>query len=527
MITKPILVTNNNKLKKVVTVYSNTKSKAESLEVSDIKGKKFLDIDVVEGSIVEANIGEKKDVILTFKDSEGDVLEVKKVSLTEEISEDAVIEEDEVLERLKVQVKTQLDSMDLSRDGSAYHTDMIRKSNMDKQARLYVENRIKQVLLNEGVDDSKIEEYIYKIYSTLYGMGILQELDDDQEVGEILVNATEHPNFKCDVYYIKNGVKHLHDKTFTNLQELKQILHRSIEFSKKELNAVENAVIEATRSNGDRVNVIIPDASTNYVLNIRKFCNFIPNKASMMESGTINEPIDKLLDVLVRGKSNIGVGGEMGTGKTTFINYLLTYTKPIERKVVIASVSETDVDRVLKGHDVVILNVDDDKGFSFDKLIKASLRTTASRVIIPESRGDEFKQVYEANLKTKGNMFTAHALTDESFLDMCTDMYLSSDTGANEKGEYVKDKLSKSIDIVIIMRKVEDKIRIKSISEILLGDDGRYKGMNPLIEWDFDPNNPQDGRYKISSNISDDLKKRLNENGVPMSELEELGGLKC
>ena len=38
----------------------------------------------------------------------------------------------------------------------------------------------------------------------------------------------------------------------------------------------------------------------------------------------------------------------MGTGKTTLINFLLTYTKPITRKVVIASVSETDIERVLR-----------------------------------------------------------------------------------------------------------------------------------------------------------------------------------
>ena len=69
----------------------------------------------------------------------------------------------------------------------------------------------------------------------------------------------------------------------------------------------------------------------------------------MKKFGTVDDYIDKLMNVVVKGKANIGIGGEMGTGKTSFINYLLTYTEPLERKVVIASVSETDVERVLKG----------------------------------------------------------------------------------------------------------------------------------------------------------------------------------
>ncbi|PLS19741.1 secretion system protein E [Bacillus sp. M6-12] len=494
------------------------------LEIHD-RNKKVLqrhEMDLNTFVVIEKSYGE---VVLVYKDLQGNVLEENAIDLSKDGEVLHVEKKNNDIElTLENMVKQQMDFPSGTPTEITNHTEMLKKATMDKNARLYVTSKIRNIIVSSNLlKPEEVESYVYSLYSNLYGMGIIQELDDDIEVGEIMVNASVFPRFQSDIYYIKDGKKYKFNKEFRNLDELKSVFSRAVEFNKKELNSVENAIVEATRANKDRVNILIPEASENYIMNIRKFSNFLPSLDMMRKSGTVDNQIDKLMDVLVKGKSNIGIGGEMGTGKTTFINFLLTYTEPIERKVVIASVSETDVQRVLKGHDVAILNVDEEKGFTFDRQIRASLRTTASRVIIPESRGGEFKQVYEANLKTKGNMFTAHALDDESFLDMCVDMYLSSAESANESSEYIKNKLSKSIDIIIIMRKVGDKIRIKSISEILLDEKRNFAGMNVLYKWDFDPENPLEGRYVATGNkLSEDLKKRLNENGVPMSQLKDL-----
>ena len=425
-------------------------------------------------------------------------------------------------ELLREKVYFEMDNPKGSVDDIQKHTIMLKKSAFDKNARQYVENRIRQILLKEkSLTNEEVEILTTKFYAELYGMGILQELDDDDNVSEILVNATIYPKFECSIYYTKtNEGKKLYDKTFKNKDDLINIFSKSIAFSKKELNSLENAIIEATRANGDRVNLIIPEASENYVLNIRKFSNFVPTRENMLAMGTINEDIDFLMKALVRGKANIGIGGEMGTGKTTFINYLLGYTSPLERKVVISSVKEIDVSRVLKGHDVVFLNVDEDKGFTFGKLMKTALRTTADRIIVPESRGGEFKKVYEANLKTKGNMFTAHALTDSAFLDVCADMYMED---LNSDAHFIKNKIAKSMDIIVIMKKIDNHIRIKSISEVLLDENSQFKGLNLLYYWDFGGRGRNSVGYKKAENkISESLKQRLFEEGVPFDVIDKL-----
>ena len=169
---------------------------------------------------------------------------------------------------------------------------------------------------------------------------------------------------------------------------------------------------------------------------------------------------------------------------------------------------------------MVSINVNEIKGFTFDKLLRTSLRTTADRVIIPESRGEEFRQVYEANLKTKGNMFTAHALDDYSFLDMCVDMYAN---GRSMNVDSLRNKICKALDIVIVMRKVGNGIRIKSISEVVVDDKQHFERMNLLYYWESDPEDSTKGEYRRTENrLTDAIKTRMNEYGVPMSSMKDL-----
>lgn len=468
---------------------------------------------------------ELESVKIVYKNADNEYIddELLDLSVEDDNKKYYTAEELQYLE-LKHSIEEEMDNPLGTEKEKAEHTRLLKETSVYVESRNYVLSRIRRLLIAKNtIDYEKIDELAYQLYSDLYGLGAIQKLDDDPEIGEIMVNARVFPHFSSDIYYIKNGKKEKYYYGFKNLEELKNVFDRVIAFNKKAINSVETAIVEATRPNRDRVNIIVPDASENYVLNIRKFTNFVPNLNTMKKSGTVDNFVDKLMEVLVRGKANIGIGGPMGTGKTTYVNYLLTYTPKIERKVVIASVAETDVDRVLAGHDVVVFNVDEDKGFTFDKLVRTSLRTTADRVIIPESRGGEFKQLYEANLKTRGNMFTAHAMDDDSFLEMCVDMYMSSPDAGKESSADIRNKLTKGIDIVIIMRKVGDKIRIKSISEVTTNEKGEYTGMNLLYKWDFDPENPLEGHYVRTENrMTHAFKHRLNEFGIPMSELKDL-----
>lgn len=518
----PIVVKDNGKPYKIIELDNNIE---ENISVIEFRKKDNTLISSHSISMATLLSLDKNDgnVIILYK-NEADQLIGEQVIDTLSIEDITVVDNaiDDVYSRVKEKVSIEMDNPRGTDIEVSRHTQLLKQVTYNKNARIYVMSKIRNIITSMAlVDGSDIENITYKIYSDLYGMGVLQELDDDLTVGEILVNAVTYPTFKSTIYFYRDNVKYKYDKEFTNLSELKMIFNRTIEFDNKQINAVEYAEIDAIRPNRDRVHIIVPGASENWLLNIRKFSNFIPNVASMKNKGTIDDYLEELTELAVNASANIGIGGPMNSGKTTLINYLLTYTKPIERKVVIASVAETDVERVLKGHDVCILNVNDEKNFSFKKHLKSALRTSASRIIIPEARGEEFRQVYEANIKTKGNMFTVHVLDEEDFLDMCVDMYNSSGQ-CNDTGTYLINKLAKSMDLVFIMRPVGDSIRIKSVSEVLIDEKGEFKGMNVLYKWSFDPENPMVGHYERTANrLSERTKKRWNEAGIKKSILDK------
>ena len=526
----PIAVRDGERLYKIIEFSKEIiNDDFKKLAIETPNGHVIKTFEVDENSLIsiDRKLGEIKLVYMT---EDGTELGSEIVDLMAPDRVEAEPEPEEVIlyKKIKKYVQREMDNPEGTPAEVAFHTEQLKNAPVDVKAKKYVTAKIRKIVSSFGnISNEDIEDYVKRIYADLYGMGVLQELDESQEVGEIMVNAVTFPAFHCDIYYIVNQRKYKYDKTFETFMDMYNVFSRVIAFEGKELNSIENALIETSRPNRDRVNIIIPDASDNYCLNIRKFTNFVPDKNMMKKSGTVNEEIETVLGVLVDGKANIGVGGPMGTGKTTFVNYLLGYTPPMERKVVIASVSETDVDRVLKGHDVLIFNVKEEFGFTFSALVRASLRTTADRVIIPESRGGEFKDLYEANLKTKGNMFTAHAIDDYSFLDMCVDMYMSSPEAGEADPNFIRNKICKGVDIIIMMTRINGpdgaKIRIKHISEICVNANQEFSHMNRLVEWVINEDNPSEGYYSGTGNtISDGLKSRLIGFGVNKKRIEEM-----
>lgn len=509
-----IIIKNKKNILGIQKIKHDYTKKDYYIEIKDINNSSIFTGKIDSTTLIEVS-SQNKITITYYEDSTKKEFDTETFNLPvlyPEVKEDEIATND-MVEKVRYEMDNPKGTIHEIED----HTLKIKKSAYDIDARNYVISKIKYVLLKEcQLSPDKVEILSKKLYSDLYGMGVLQELDDDIDVSEIMVNASAYPTFRCDIYYTKtNQPKKKYNKTFDNLNDLMNVFARTISFAKKEMNNSENASIETTRANGDRVSLIIPEASDNYLLNIRKFANFVPSRENMLEVGTINEEIDELMDIMVKGKANIGIGGEMGTGKTTFINYLLTYTKPIERKAIIANVKEVNSNNILDNHDIIFLNVDEEKGFSFEKQMRIALRTTADRIILPETRGGEFKQVYEANLKTKGNIFTAHATDDEFFIDVCADMYMES---SPSDITFIKNKISKSIDMVLIMKKVNDKIRIKSISEVLVDEKGRYGGLNNLYYWDF-----KESKYVRSLNrVTDDLREKLFEEGISELLLEKI-----
>lgn len=402
-----------------------------------------------------------------------------------------------------------------------YHVEMIKSCNHDNIAKMYVKKQISNILSKSfELEESDITKFIELLYADIFGLGIVQPLDEDKSISEIKVNVIDiEGTLNTKIIYIKENKEYILDKSFNTLKDVITVFNRVLSGTGKQLNSNDGSNIESDRPNKDRITITIPPFSKNYSLNIRRFENFTPDANNMRKVGTINEELEELFKILVEGYANIGIGGKMGVGKTSLINYLLSLTNKDDRKCVISTVDEIEFKKVLKDHDILIYNVNDKDKDGFAKAFLKAFRSHSSRIIVPEARHTEFKDIVKSCIQNKGNIFTAHATTNEDFLNACVDMYNYDGTFSDL--DFLKNKIAKALDIFIIMHVVDKKIRVKSISEILTKD-GNFAGFNTLYYWEFDKENPKNGRYVRTYNkLSDDFRQNLNENGVPLKLLNK------
>lgn len=242
----PIRVIDNGK---IVRIVEGTKEfKNDSVTTVDIVTLSDVPIhsyEITDDLLIELDVNLVSVKLLYLNNNEYvdfEIIELEDKSLKfNELSE-----EEKLYEDLKLKIKQAMDMPDGTEVEVSKHTELLKRTTTDPNARVYVSSKIRKQLIKMSVNDELVEDLTYRLYAELYGMGVLQELDDDGTVGEIMVNARTFPKFSCDIYYIQNQVKKKYDKTFKTLPEMENVFRKVVEFSKKELNATDNAMVEAT-----------------------------------------------------------------------------------------------------------------------------------------------------------------------------------------------------------------------------------------------------------------------------------------
>ncbi len=404
---------------------------------------------------------------------------------------------------------------------SNIHTQMlINCSAGDAEAIKYVKTIIKNILMNIE-DIEKIEELANQIFAEKWGLGILEKYNL-KDVDEIIVHGRK-------VLLKKQGEIIEVPEKFKDTDEVMSVMRRALEFDKtKDLND-NNAIIEAKRADGSRINVVIAPLGKYPYFNRRKFDSFFPSTENMLKYGTLDQEEVVALSTLVKGRANILIVGEMESGKTTFINWLMQFIP----KNLITGIMETrrelypDIlypDRHWVQLEEVLPQ------YPMKELFKTMLRMSVDIMIVGESRGDEINELIKAMSRGhSGSMSNLHSLDELSAIDDIADMILESGKVSDLKS--IKYRVARAIDIIVKLRKLpsdSDNKRKKvcaGIYEIIAERDEMKYYSVPLFEFEIDEENPSDnGKHIRKNTISAGLRKKLNSYGVKMSEIKRVFG---
>ena len=305
------------------------------------------------------------------------------------------------------------------------------------------------------------------IYNSIRGLGVVEELLDDESITEIMINGSKN------IFIERDGEIKQIDHCYSSPSRLNDVIQQIVGKTNKRVNQA-NPIVDTRLDDGSRVNVVLPPVSlSGAVVTIRKFPAETIDMEKLIRWKSITREAADFLKTLVRAGYNIFVSGGTGSGKTTFLNALSNYIESDERVITIEDSAELQLKKI---NNLISLETrsSTDEGtseISIRDLIKTSLRMRPDRIIVGEVRGPEALDMLQAmNTGHDGSMSTGHANSPKDMLARLETMVLM---GIEMPLLAIRSQISSGIDILIHLGRMKDKSRkVLEIDEVVGIEDG-------------------------------------------------------
>lgn len=387
------------------------------------------------------------------------------------------------------------------------NTSLIAKaSSGDPDAKKFIMEKVHFVLEDmfpnyKGTDE--MDDMAREVYAYNWGLGPLDKYDTD-DVDELMINGTR-------ISVERRGkITELPEK-FKNWQEAMNVIRRALEHDGSTDVNEQNPIVYAERADGARITVAIPPASKEPTMNIRKFSSFVPTTENLLKVGTITPEIAQFIKLIVEGKANLIVLGEMGSGKTTFMTWILGFMKPDERIGLLETVFEVNPERYYPKHFFVQLR--ECPVASLDAEFRELLRANVKRILVGEMRSGKDLQNYKMGC-TRGQpgcVGTFHSSSAVQFVSDAADLLINEEPTSNKHQQELG--IATAVDIVLRFRKFSDGRRVcVDINELVRNGDSFYA--NEIFRYDFDEENPTaPGQHIAVNRLTNRLLLLLQERG--------------
>ena len=384
-----------------------------------------------------------------------------------------------------------------------------------EQRRARLERVAGAIISREGPVRSTGERsaLIRQIVDESLGLGVLEPLLEDETVTEIMVNGPR------DIWIERSGRIEKVDSAFAGEPQLYQTIDRIVSAVNRRVDE-SSPMVDARLPAGERVNVIIPPLSlSGPTITIRRFPELytIPQ---MIELGSLDEPMSRLLEALVRAQLNVIISGGTGAGKTTLLNALSAFIPESERIITVEDSAEL---RLQQPHVVSLesrpANVEGKGEVTIRDLVRNSLRMRPDRIIVGEVRGSETLDMLQAmNTGHEGSLATVHAnSTEDAIVRLET---LASMTDLVIPFEALRDQINGAISVIVqLARGADGSRRIVEIAAVASNRREMFR-LATVAAFDADPLGPDrkvTGTFRHFP-LPDKLRGRLDLAGEEVPE---------
>lgn len=240
------------------------------------------------------------------------------------------------------------------------------------------------------------QRVIRMVFSSIRGLGILDEILADDTITEVMINGPEN------IFVEKNGQVFRINRKFESEKYLEDVIQKIVGKAGKEVNQA-NPIVDTRLPDGSRVNVVLPPVSlSGPIVTIRKFSKTPMTVEQLIRYGSITPDVAVVLQRLVRAKYNIFISGGTGSGKTTFLNALSNFIPGDERIITIEDSAELQIRNIqnLVSLETRNANTSGKGEITIRDLIKSALRMRPERIVVGEVRGAEALDMLQAIICT-------------------------------------------------------------------------------------------------------------------------------
>jgi type IV secretion system protein VirB11 len=273
---------------------------------------------------------------------------------------------------------------------------------------------------------------------------------------------------------------------------IRHMASRAASFTKQTVNA-ENPLLSATLTGGERVQFVLsPTSATGHAFSIRK--QFIRHfdlddyeKAGAFRFTKVTgddyiDDVDIELSTLLRaGKiraflelaavnhRSMLISGGTSTGKTTFLNTMLTSIPNQERFILMQDTEELEPRQENVVSLVVSKGGQGEARVTMTDLLATALRLRPDRIFMGELRGDEaFDFLNAINTGHPGSMSTIHANSPHHAFNRLSTLVLNSNVRM-ERDDIIR--YIRSIIPIVVQLKKSDAAGGRGVSEIYFADE--------------------------------------------------------
>lgn len=315
-------------------------------------------------------------------------------------------------------------------------------------------------------------DLLERLLQSMFGFGVLEPLLRDPTITEIMINGPQRIFIERTEGTRSQSVvatdRHGQPLQFVSLEELNLVIEKIVAPLNRKVDE-SDPVVDARLPDGSRVNVVLhPISLDGTAITIRRF----PRHWTIDELvavGSLSQELADLLKLMVEARYNIIVSGGTGSGKTTFLNALSQFIRPMERIITVEDSAELQLrtaENIIR-METRPANIEGKGAIAIRDLVKSALRMRPDRIIVGECRGGEAIDMLQAmNTGHDGSLTTGHANTATDMLRRLETMVLMS--GLDLPLYAIRQQISSAVDIIVQLSRLSDRSRrVVQVTEVL------------------------------------------------------------